>query len=65
VNGPSSFDVVNPAGGGVYTIQTTDPARQVLIGMLKVGDSITVSISPLTVNSIAKCGVFGLGVFGR
>jgi len=60
----TSFDVVNPAGGGVYTIQTTDPSREALIQTLKVGDSVTVSITPLIVNSIAKCGVFGLGVFG-
>ena len=64
VNSSSSFDVVNPAGGGLYTIQTTDPARETLIQSLKAGDSISVFITPLTVNSIAKCGVLGLGLFG-
>jgi hypothetical protein len=64
VDSGSSFDVVNPTGGGVYTIQTTDPAREALIKTLKAGDSVTVSVSPLTVNSIAKCGVLGLGLFG-
>ncbi len=64
VGGPTSFDVVNPTGGGVYTIQTTNPTREALIHKLKVGDSITVSISPLVINSIAKCGVLGLGLFG-
>jgi len=64
VDNASSFDVVNPTGGGVYTIQTTDPTREALIQTLKAGDSITVSISPLIVNSIAKCGVLGLGLFG-
>jgi hypothetical protein len=64
VAGPTSFDVVNDNGGGVYTIQTTDPAREAVIGTLKVGDLVAVTISPLTVNSIAKCGIFGQGLFG-
>ncbi len=64
VDNANSFDVVNPTGGGVYTIQTTDPARAALIQTLKAGDSIAVSIGPLIVNSIAKCGVLGLGLFG-
>jgi hypothetical protein len=63
-DGPSSFDVVNANGGGIYTIKTTDPTRQTAIGMLKVGDSVTVSVSPLIVTSIAKCGLFGKGIFG-
>ncbi|HEY1413756.1 MAG TPA: hypothetical protein VGF36_16540, partial [Rhodopila sp.] len=48
LNGPNSFDVVNPSGGGVYTIKTTNPTREAAIGLLKVGDSITVSVSPIT-----------------
>jgi hypothetical protein len=64
LNGPSSFDVVNPTGGGVYTIKTTNPSREAAIGLLKVGDSITVSVSPITATSVAKCGLFGKGLFG-
>jgi hypothetical protein len=64
LDGPSSFDVVNANGGGIYTIKTADPTRQIAIGLLKVGDSITVSVSPLVVTSIAKCGLFGKGLFG-
>jgi hypothetical protein len=60
----SSFDVINADGGGIYTVQTTNPARQAAIGMLKVGDSITVSISPIVATSVAKCGLFGKGLFG-
>jgi hypothetical protein len=64
LNGPTSFDVVNPSGGGVYTIKTTNPSREAAIGLLKVGDSITASVSPITVTSVAKCGLFGKGLFG-
>jgi hypothetical protein len=64
LNGPDSFDVVNPTGGGVYTIKTTNPSRQAAIGLLKAGDSITVSVSPITATSVAKCGLFGKGLFG-
>jgi hypothetical protein len=64
LNAPSSFDVVNANGGGVYTIKTTDPTRQTAIGLLHVGDSITVSVSPLIATSVAKCGLFGKGLFG-
>jgi hypothetical protein len=64
LNGPSSFDVVNANGGGIYTIKSFDPARQSVIALLKVGDSITVSVSPLIATSVAKCGLFGKGLFG-
>ena len=64
LNGPISFDVVNASGGGVYTIKTTNPTREAAIGLLKVGDSITVSVSPIIVTSVAKCGLFGKGLFG-
>jgi hypothetical protein len=64
LDGPSSFDVVNANGGGVYTIKITNPARQASFKILKVGDSVTVSVSPLIVTSIAKCGLFGKGLFG-
>jgi hypothetical protein len=64
LGGPSSFDVVNPTGGGIYTIKTTNPTREAAIGLLKVGDSITVSVSPIIATSVAKCGLFGKGLFG-
>ena len=64
LNGPNSFDVVNANGGGIYTIKTTDPTRQAAIALLKVGDSITVSISPIIATDVAKCGLLGLGLFG-
>jgi hypothetical protein len=64
LNGPTSFDVVNANGGGIYTIKTTNPSRGAAIGMLKVGDSMTVSVSPLIATSVAKCGLFGKGLFG-
>lgn len=64
VNGPDSFDVVNANGGGIYTIKVTNPARQQAVKLLKAGDSVTVSVSPLIATSIAKCGVFGMGLFG-
>jgi hypothetical protein len=64
LDGSSSFDVVNANGGGIYTIKTTNPSRGAAIGMLKVGDSMTVSVSPLIATSVAKCGLFGKGLFG-
>ena len=64
LNGPTSFDVVNANGGGIYTIKTTNPSREAAIGLLKVGDSITVSVSPLIATSVAKCGLFGKGLLG-
>jgi hypothetical protein len=64
LNGPTSFDVVNANGGGIYTIKTTNPTREAAVAALKVGDSITVSVSPLIAASIAKCGLFGKGLFG-
>jgi hypothetical protein len=64
LNGPTSFDVVNANGGGIYTIKTTNPTREAAIALLKVGDSMTVSVSPLIATSVAKCGLFGKGLFG-
>jgi hypothetical protein len=64
LNGPTSFDVVNANGGGIYTIKTTNPTREAAIGMLKVGDSVTASVSPIIATSVAKCGLFGKGLFG-
>jgi hypothetical protein len=59
VNGPESFNIVNDNGGGVYTVVSTNPSRQAAFGMVKAGDSITVSVSPLIATSVAKCGFFG------
>jgi hypothetical protein len=64
VNPPDSVDVVNVNGGGVYTVTSTNPSRLTMIKMLKPGDSVTVSVSPLIATSVAKCGLFGRGVFG-
>jgi hypothetical protein len=47
-----SIDVVNPAGGGVYTIDVTDPARQMAMSALKVGDTITAVVSQALAVSI-------------
>jgi hypothetical protein len=40
-----TLDLVNPSGGGVYTVHVTDPARAAKLGTLKVGDRITAVIS--------------------
>lgn len=64
VNGPDSFNVVNPSGGGIYTIKTTNPTREAAIALLKEGDSVTVSVSPIIATSVAKCGLLGKGLFG-
>ena len=64
INGPSSVDVVNNNGGGIYTIKTTQPSRMAAIAKLKDGDSVTVHVSPIIATSLAKCGLFGMGLFG-
>ncbi len=64
INSPSSVDVVNNNGGGIYTIKTTQPSRMAAIAKLKVGDSVTVNVSPIVATSVAKCGLFGKGLFG-
>ncbi len=64
VNGSNSFDVVNANGGGIYTVKTTNPAREAAMHSLKPGDSVTVSVTPLIATSVAKCGLFGKGMFG-
>ncbi len=40
-----SVDLVPPGGGGVYTFEVTDPARQASLPALKVGDTITAAVS--------------------
>ncbi len=47
-----SLDVVNPSGGGVYTIDVTDPARLPLLQSLKVGDTVTAVVSQALAVSI-------------
>ena len=47
-----------------YTIKTTQSSRMAAIAKLKVGDSVTVHVSPIVATSIAKCGLFGKGLFG-
>jgi hypothetical protein len=59
INPGHSFDVVNPNGGGVYTVQVTNPQRIAMLSTIKVGDTVAVSVSPLTVDSLTECGFFG------
>jgi hypothetical protein len=47
-----SIDVVNPTGGGVYTLDVTDPARIAMLPQLKVGDTITAVISQALLISV-------------
>lgn len=47
-----SVDVVNPSGGGVVTLDVTDPERIAMLGSLKVGDTITAVISEAMAVSI-------------
>ena len=48
----NSIDIVNPSGGGIYTVNVTDPSRQALLGSLKVGDTITAVVSQALAVSI-------------
>jgi hypothetical protein len=47
-----SVDVVNPSGGGVYTVDVTDPDRIKMLGSLRVGDTVTAVISQALAVSI-------------
>jgi hypothetical protein len=47
-----SIDVVNPSGGGVYTVDVTDPARIAALSSLKIGDTVTAVISEAIAVSI-------------
>ena len=51
-----SFDFVDASGGGVYTIQVTDPSRIAMLPMLKVGSAVMVSITPLTITTMVRYG---------
>jgi hypothetical protein len=48
----NSVDVVNPTGGGVVTLDVTDPQRIAMLGSLKVGDTVTAVISEALAVSI-------------
>ena len=60
----NSVDVVNPNGGGVYTIQGSDPSRGLMIRSLKVGDTVTAVISPAIATSIEPEKGFFANLFG-
>jgi len=47
-----SVEVVNPSGGGIYTIDVTDPSRIAMLGSLKVGDTVTAVITETLAVSI-------------
>jgi hypothetical protein len=47
-----SIEVINPSGGGVYTVSVTDPSRIPMLGSLKIGDTITAVISQALAVSI-------------
>jgi hypothetical protein len=48
----NSVDMVNPSGGGVYTMHVTDPARAAMLGSLQVGDTVTAVVSQALAVSI-------------
>ena len=48
----NSIDVVNPSGGGVYTIEVTNPERIAMLSQVKVGDTITAVVSQALAVSI-------------
>jgi len=48
----NSFDMVNPSGGGVYTIEVTNPERIARLSEVKVGDTITAVVSQAVAVSI-------------
>ena len=47
-----SVDVANPSGGGVITLDVTDPSRIPLLSSLKVGDTVTAVVSEALAVSI-------------
>jgi hypothetical protein len=48
----NSVDMVNPSGGGVYTMHVTDPARVAMLSTLKVGDTVSAVTSEALAVSI-------------
>ncbi len=47
-----TLDLVNPSGGGVYTVDVTDPERRAKLNSLKVGDTVTAVVSETLAVSI-------------
>ena len=47
-----TVDVVNPSGGGVYTMHVTDPARLAELASLEIGETITAVVSDALAVSI-------------
>ncbi len=47
-----SIDIVNPSGGGIYTIDVTNPARIAMLSQLKIGDTVTAVVSQALAVSI-------------
>jgi hypothetical protein len=60
VDGPGAFDIVNVDGGGEYTVRSTNPTRVAALRAVKAGDSVTASVGPVTLTSLARCNLFGL-----
>jgi len=60
VDGPGLLEIVDAGGGGIYIVRSTDASRVAALSAVKVGDSLTVSIGPLTVTALARCNLFGL-----
>jgi hypothetical protein len=48
----NSIDVVNPSGGGVYTVEVTNPERVAMLSQVKIGDTITAVVSEALAVSI-------------
>jgi Cu/Ag efflux protein CusF len=48
----NSVDMVDPSGGGVYTLHVSDPARAAALSTLKVGDTVTAVVSEALAVSI-------------
>ena len=52
-----SVDLVNPAGGDIYTVDVTEPPRIAMLGTLNPGDTITAVISqamPVSIDPAPK-----------
>jgi len=47
-----SVEVVDPSGGGIYTIDVTNPSRVAMLGSLKVADTVTAVIAQALAVSI-------------
>ena len=50
--GAHSLQIVDPSGGGIYTIDVTDPERIAKLPSLKVGDTVTAVITEALAVSI-------------